>query len=85
MVHGGPWAGVLPQLVGELAERRHATPMLTAIAPMRRGGRGEPHRWNGGWRGGWTQLGDDETKRQWTELGVTTNGAQRRGGKESVR
>jgi hypothetical protein len=85
MVHGGPRAGALPELVGELAKWRHAAPMLTARAPMTRGGHGEPHRWNGGRRGGRTRLGDDETKRRRTELGVIANGARRRGGKESVR
>jgi hypothetical protein len=85
MVHGGPQAGALPELIGELAEWHHAAPMLTTRAPMTRGGRGEPHRWNGGWRGGWTRLGDDETKRRQTELGATANEVRRRRGKESVR
>jgi hypothetical protein len=85
MVHGGPRAGALPELIGELAERHHTAPMLTARAPMTRGGHGEPDRWNGGWRGGWTWLGDDETKRRRTELSATANGARRRGVKESVR
>jgi hypothetical protein len=85
MVHGGPRAGALPELVGELAERRHVGPNLTVIAPMTRGGCGEPHRWNGGWRGGWTRLGDDKTKRWRTKLGGIANGAWRRGEKESVR
>jgi hypothetical protein len=79
MVHGGLRAGVLPELVGELAEWRHVAPMLTARGPMTQGGRGEPHRWNGGKRGGWMRLGDDETKRRRTELGATANGVRRRG------
>jgi hypothetical protein len=59
MVHGGPRAGARPELTG----RRHPTPKLATRAPMARGGRGEPHRWNGGRRGGLTRASNDETKR----------------------
>jgi hypothetical protein len=85
MVHGGPWARMWQGLAGELAVRCHMAPKLTARAPMARGGFGEPHRWNGGRRGGLTRLGNDETKWWQTEVNATTNGVRRRGEKESVR
>jgi hypothetical protein len=75
MVHGGPRAGVQLGLTGE----------LTARAPTKRGGRGESHRRNRGWRGGLMRPGDDETKRRRTELGATANGTRRSGEKESAR
>jgi hypothetical protein len=85
MVHGGPRVGARPGLTGELAWCRHATPKLATRAATARGCRREPHRWNRGQRGGLMRPGDNETKRQRTELSATANEAWRRGEKESAR
>jgi hypothetical protein len=80
MVHSGSRSGARPELTG----RCHTAPKLATRAPMARGGCREPQRQNGGWRGGLTQPGNDETKQWWTKLSATANGAWRRGEKESA-
>jgi hypothetical protein len=85
MVHGGPRAGARSSLTDELTWRRHATLKLATRAATARGGRGQPHRRNRGQRGGVMWPGDNETKRQRTELSAMADRAWRRGEKESAR